>query len=91
MDKVINTIVFLTQNAGMVCISGYAFYAKEQDNIAANYFKRSLDVAKSLDFPSWEYSTIQRYSKLLGEMGRIADAHKLMKEYSVRKATKNRS
>jgi tetratricopeptide (TPR) repeat protein len=67
------------------------YYAKEQDDIAANYFKQSLDVAKSLEFPSWEYKTIQRYLKLLGKMGHMAEADKIMTEYSVRKATKNRS
>lgn len=67
------------------------YYAKEQDDIAANYFKQSLDIAKSLDFPSWEYKTIQRYLKLLGKMGHMAEADKIMTEYSVRKATKNRS
>jgi len=68
---------------------GVIHYAKHQDEKAASYFRAALQIAKKLSFPDWEYQTIQRFTRLLGEMGRLSESHEVMKEYSIRKATKS--
>jgi tetratricopeptide (TPR) repeat protein len=69
-------------NLGIVC------YGRHEDLAALKHWNDALDIAKKLAFPDWEYQTIQRLSRLLGEMGRLSEANEVMKEYSIRRATK---
>lgn len=62
------------------------YYAKEQDQTAVECFRKAADIAKGLSRPEWEHQMIQRFSKLLGEMGHLGEANEVIKEYSIRRA-----
>jgi len=64
---------------------GIVHYARQEDQRAVTYFREAVDIAKSLKSPVWEDQMIQRFSKLLGEMGRTSEAKKVIWEYSIRK------
>jgi tetratricopeptide (TPR) repeat protein len=54
------------------------FYAKNQNEMAADYFRKALDIAKSLHFPAWERQTVNRFARLLGNMQHFAEAEKIL-------------
>lgn len=70
-----------------LCNLAIVYQAIEDDATAAEYFREAVEIAKSLPSPAWEHETVQRYAKLLGQMGHGYEGHKLAKEYAVRRVT----
>ncbi|MDO8630490.1 MAG: tetratricopeptide repeat protein [Phycisphaerales bacterium] len=67
---------------------GVIYSVMHRDDEAVAHLRSALSIAKTLNHPGWERSTLNRLTRLLGEMGKGPEAIELIKDHTFGRASR---